>query len=275
MSRRSEPKPHEITIDYWDESEEDAPETFDLELIRPAVFDEVESAAAAFTTRAGGVSAWPFDRLNLGFSTGDEADNVYENRRRLALVMGFAPEQMAVAGQVHGSAVKAVYRRGLYRGYDGLVTRTPGLLLCTTAADCASVLLADATAGIVGACHSGWRGTAARIAAKTVAAMAQGGAAPGRIRAYISPSISADQFYVDDDVAAQFDKAFLYRRFRAKKWRVDLKAAIAAQLRQAGVLPPFIEISPRCTASEYETFFSYRYAQGRTGRMMGVIGLVP
>ncbi len=273
MPRNLPGSPPEIATDHWDAGEENEPGPFILELIRPALFEDLEGVTAAFTTRHGGVSARPFDSLNLGLGTGDDRENVRENRRRLALTMGYAPEQMAVAGQVHGSEVKAVHRSGLHKGCDGLVTRTPGVLLCLTAADCASVLLADDTAGIVGACHSGWRGTAARVAAKTVAAMARLGAEPGRLRAYISPSISADEFVVDEDVAERFGEAFRCRRPGGSKWRVDLKAAIAVQLRQAGVLSSSIEVSLRCTASEHEAFFSYRHAQGRTGRMMGVIGL--
>ena len=241
--------------------------------IQPKVLDALPGIVAGFSTRQGGVSEAPYTSLNLGLSTKDPSENVQANRRRLSEAAGFAPDRLVIAGQVHGSNIKLATEAGLFSGYDGLVTQTPGLLLCISAADCAAVLLADAEARIIGACHSGWRGTVANISEKTVAAMAKLGAAPARLRAYISPCISMKNFEVGPEVAAQFDDAFVHYLPDEPKPRVDLKAVIAAQLEQAGLAPDAIEISPHCTMGETDTFFSYRAENGQTGRMMGFIGL--
>ena len=241
--------------------------------LRPELFRTLPGLVAGFSTRHGGVSRAPYAALNLGLSTDDLPERVQENRRRLFSSVGLSPDRLALAGQVHGAEIKTVDRPGLYRGYDGLVTQTPGLALCISAADCAAVLLADLEAGIVGACHSGWRGTVARIAERTVARMERLGAAPSRLYAYISPCISTEHFEVGEEVAAQFDPAHVYRFPDREKPYVDLKAAIAAQLEQAGVLPARIEVSPHCTFAQTEDFFSYRAEEGETGRMMGFIGL--
>lgn len=242
-----------------------------LDLIRPAALDALPGIAAGFTTRYGGVSAPPFGALNLGFSTGDRKADVQANRRLLARAMGFEPSALAVAGQVHGDAVAHVTQGGTYARRDSLVTDRSGVLLCMMAADCASVLLADPEARVVAACHSGWRGTAARISAKTVSAMTERGADPSRVWAYVSPCISADAFEVSEEVAERFDAAFVDRTH--SRPHVDLKAAIRAQLLEAGVPPGQIEVDPACTHTDSD-FFSYRRDDGRTGRMMGVIGLV-
>lgn len=241
--------------------------------IRPAIFDDQPAVVAGFSTRHGGVSAGPHASLNLGLSTGDAEANVRENRRRLFASVGVAPGRAVVAGQVHGAEIEAVTKPGLYAGRDGLVTRVPNLLLCIGAADCAAVLLADAEAGLVGACHAGWRGAAAGIAEKTVSALKEMGAAPERVRAYVSPCISAEQFEVGPEVAAQFDAPFVVRDPRWDKPHIDLKTAIVAQLRSAGLAAGCIEVSPRCTMSEPDDFFSYRASGGTTGRMMGFIGM--
>ncbi|RMF65337.1 MAG: peptidoglycan editing factor PgeF [Bacteroidetes bacterium] len=241
-------------------------------LLRPALFDGVPGVAAAFTTRHGGVSAPPYASLNLGLSTDDDPAHVHENRRRVAAALGFAPEALALAGQVHGAAVRVVTAPGLYPGFDGLVTATPGLLLGITAADCAAVLLADADAGVVGACHAGWRGTVAGVVPATLDALRTLGARPERLRAYVGPCISARHFEVGPEVAARFDAAFVLRT-PGQKPHVDLKAAVEAQLRQGGIPPDHIEVSARCTFAETHTFFSHRAEHGRTGRMMGLIGL--
>ncbi len=240
-------------------------------LLRPTLLGTLPGLAAGFSTREGGVSPDPYGALNLGMSVGDRREAVAENRRRFFGALGFQPEQAAIAGQVHGDAVRAVAEPGLYPGYDALVTNLPGLLLCITAADCAAVLLADPDARVVGACHAGWRGTVAGIAARTIRAMGQMGAQPGRMRAFVSPCISRDAFEVGPEVAAQFAPAFVEPRAGANP-HVDLKRALHAQLVEAGLAHEHVEVSPHCTAGQPDLFFSHRAQHGRTGRMMGAIG---
>lgn len=240
--------------------------------LRPSYLNALAGIVAGFSTRTGGTSTAPYDSLNLGLSTSDEADHVLTNRQRLCEAVGFDGGQMAIAGQVHGSAVLAVSEPGLYPGYDGLVTATPELLLCISAADCASVLLADAKNRVIGACHSGWRGTVANISQETIQAMQAHGAEPTHIHGYISPCISVTHFEVGEEVAAHFDDSFVVRAPGTKP-HVNLKAALAAQMQQAGIPPSQIHVSHHCTYAETDLFFSYRAEQGTTGRMMGVIGL--
>lgn len=228
--------------------------------------------SAGFSTRHGGVSTGAYNSLNLGLSTDDAEVNVQANRQRFAQALGFSAEHMAIAGQVHGNTVRLVEAPGLYRGVDALVTTTPGLLLSMSAADCAAVLLADADAQVVGACHAGWRGTVAEIAPKTIAQMVALGASTARMHAYISPCISQANFEVGEEVAAHFADAFVDRT-RAKP-HADIKGTLVAQLMEAGIPEAHIEVSPHCTYGEVADFFSYRAEHGVTGRLMGGIGLV-
>lgn len=248
-------------------------ETSTLTTIEPEIFKALPGIVAGFSTRHGGRSAAPYDSLNLGLSTGDAQESVLENRGRLFESLGFRPDQIAVAGQVHGARVKEVTEPGLFPGFDGMVSQKPGILLCISAADCAAVLLVDPEAKIVGACHSGWRGTVARISERTIREMERLGARPERVLAYVSPCISAERFEVGPEVAEQFDDRFVVRQSDAPRPFVDLKGAIRAQLMEVGVEPGSIEVSPHCTFSETDAFFSYRAESGTTGRMMGFIGM--
>lgn len=243
------------------------------EYLTPSLCDDLPGIVAGFSTRHGGTSNGPYATLNLGLSTDDDDAHVAENRRRLFDAAGFSADRLAIAGQIHGHNVLRVTAPGLYPGYDGLVTRTLDLVLCISAADCAAVLLADAASGVVGACHAGWRGAVAGIVPRTVAAMEGLGAVPARLRAYVSPCISLDHFEVGPEVAAQFDPAFVHRQPGKPKPHVDLKATVVAHLEAAGVAPGSIEVSPQCTYAKTDTFFSHRAEQGRTGRMMGFIGM--
>ena len=241
--------------------------------IAPTLFESIPGIAAGFSTRHGGVSDQPFTSLNLGLSTNDEKGNVLENRKRLFESVGFSVDALAITGQVHGDKVLEVNAPGSYVGYDGLITRSKGLLLCLSAADCASVLLVDTENKIVGACHSGWRGTVANITGKTVSMMADLGARPSSMYAYVSPCISKTNFEVGWEVADQFDEAYLYRVSGKEKPHIDLKAAIKDQIISAGIDANRVEISPFCTVGEKNHFFSYRAEQGKTGRMMGFVGM--
>jgi hypothetical protein len=238
-------------------------------LLLPEIFQDQIGITAGFTTRHGGVSSGPFSTLNLGLSTGDDSLLVEENRRRMLAESDLDHGKMAIAGQVHGNRIKSVVAPGLYPGYDALVTRELSIVLCITAADCAVILLADAEAGVIGACHAGWRGTVANIIANTTAEMERIGAEANRIHAYVSPCICVDHFEVGEEVAEKFSDKYVVRRDEWERPHVDLKSAIAQQLAAVSVVR--VEISERCTFSETEIFFSHRAERGVTGRMMGFI----
>ncbi len=245
----------------------------DLRVLHPHDLNE-NGTRAGFSLRHGGVSPSPYYTLNLGLSTGDEAANVYENRRRLFRHAGLSPDHLAIAGQVHGKEVLTINEPGLYPGYDALVSNAREVVLCITAADCAVVLLADVDAGVVGACHSGWRGTVEQAAVHVVAAMEKIGAVVDRMYAYISPCISTEHFEVGREVAAKFDDQYVEERADWSRPHIDLKGVIGDQLVRRGLRGAAIEISPRCTVAETNDFFSHRAENGMTGRMMGYISLV-
>lgn len=242
-------------------------------LLRPEIFADVPSITAGMSTRHGGVSGPPYDTLNLGRHVGDDPTSVEMNRRRFCAAMDTDPAWLGTAGQVHGSTVRVIDAPRHEPFCDALVTTTAGLLLAIGVADCAAVLLADPARGVVGACHAGWRGAARNIAADTVAAMADLGAVPSQLRAYVSPCLSEEAFEVGPAVAARFDDAMVIHPDGADRPHLDLKGCLRRQLERAGVPTEAIEVSPRCTLQETDDFFSYRASAGTTGRMFGALVL--
>jgi polyphenol oxidase len=222
-------------------------------LLRPTRLAEIPGLFAAFTTRR--------------FAGPGEADDAL---RRLAEAEGF--EGVASLRQVHSADVAHVTSGGLVPDHDGLVTATPGLLLRVLAADCVLVLLADPEARVAGACHSGWRGTVAGVAGRTVEAMEDLGARADRLHAYIGPCISAEAFEVGEEVAAQFSPRYVLRRPDWERPHVDLRAAVTAQLHQAGLPEASVEVSEACTLGEQDRFYSYRGEGQAAGRLFGLIG---
>ena len=152
-----------------------------------------------FTTREGGVSEGIFSSMNLSFTRGDDPARVKENYRRAAAALGVPAEHIVCSDQTHTTNVrhvtmddrgKGVFREKDYRDVDGLITDTPGLVLATFFADCVPLFFVDPVRRCIGLSHSGWKGTAARMGARTVEAMPETfGSNPADIRAAIGPSI--------------------------------------------------------------------------------------
>ncbi len=244
-----------------------------LQYYVPDIFKPFPEMTAAESTRFGGVSTLPFQSLNLGLYTEDDPNAVQENRKIFFSRLGFRPEQAAGAKQEHGDHILQVGLPGQYEGYDALVTRSPGILLTVTVADCAPVLIYDPVQKAVGAVHAGWRGTVAGITAKTIGRMVSlFNTNPADCRAFIGSCIGECCFEVGDEVAEHFDKAFKRWNTATGKYHVDIKSANREQLLREGLLAENIEVSPHCTFQNKD-YFSHRRDRGQTGRMLGVIGL--
>jgi purine-nucleoside/S-methyl-5'-thioadenosine phosphorylase / adenosine deaminase len=206
----------------------------------------------AFLNRTGGVSRAPFDSLNLAVRGGDERADVVTNRARAAAAVGFDIADLVLARQVHGADLLEVPRgsSGVLGRADGLVTRVPGPVLGLLSADCAPIVLAgDASVAVL---HGGWRGLAAGIVERGVAAVDRAR------RAWVGPTIRACCYEVGPEVVDAFRRRGLPVDGER---RVDPARAAAAVLEKAGIQ---VAVSDVCTACD-PSYFSYR-RDGTTGR---------
>jgi len=217
---------------------------------------DLDGAGAAFSTRLGGVSEAPFDSLNLGLLTDDDAESVGENRRRLAAALEFEAEQVAFARQVHGTRLIEHPRDGGVEEADGHVIREPGLAALVFTADCLPVAVAGP--GGMAMLHAGWRGLAGGILAAGVKAV-------GATSAAIGPGIGLCCYEVGEEVLESFSDL---GEGVAEGRMLDLAEVARRQLAQAGV--ERVESAGLCTSCEAELFFSHRRDEGRTGRQGGV-----
>jgi hypothetical protein len=235
---------------------------------RPSAADPTR--VLAFSTRRGGVSAPPWDTLNLGLSVGDRPDAVGENRRRLLDRLGLEPSSLASAGQIHGAEVRAVSAPGHQSGCDALFTLTPGITLAVSGADCMCLLYS--APGAVGAAHAGWRGALARTPAAALRAVsAAADVAPEFIHVTLGPCIRSCCYEVGADVARRFPAAAL-RRTDGRLY-LDLPLVARLQLLEAGLPPEAFEDTGECTACQPARYFSHRRDASRTGRLWGLAAL--
>ncbi len=231
-----------------------------------------------FPERTGGVSTGLRASLNLGRRWGDDPDLVDENRRLLAVHVGYDPAQLVATKHVHGTAVWCVGEPLPDPAeFDGLVCDRPGPVLGAFAADCIPMVFADPVARVCGAAHSGWRGTVGGVAANVVARMAECGSRPADVRVALGPSIGPCCFEVGPEVVAEFRAAFGdvpgLVVAGPRKDHLDLRVATRVVLERAGVRAEHVDAAPPCTRCEPERFFSYRRDGKDGGVHMGFIGL--
>jgi YfiH family protein len=237
---------------------------------------------ALCTTRAGGVSAPPFDSFNLGDHVRDDPAHVAANRRILAGMT--APAVPVFLQQVHGTRVLRLHADHIPASQgaqaDACFTTDPGVACTIMVADCLPVLFAHASGRAVAAAHAGWRGLAAGVLEATVQAL-QEAAGPGAISAWLGPCIGPSAFEVGDEVREAFaDPEAARACFVAQgpgKWRADLPALARLRLGKAGLTDLHgNDGSPAwCTATQDSVFFSHRRDAARlgsTGRMAACIG---
>ncbi len=234
-------------------------------MIEATTLAALDGVRHRFFTRQGGVSTGLFTSLNCGYGSADNPDNVRENRRRAAATFGLGETDLLTLHQIHSTQVLTVGAErwtspGAPRA-DGLVTDRPGVALGAMAADCAPVLLADATAGVIGAAHAGWRGALAGVVDATIAAMEKLGARRENIAAVIGPCIGRASYKVGPEFPAPFlaqdeaNAAFFKTAPRAGHFHFDLAGYLKSSVAKAGVA---VEATGHDTLTDEADFFSYR-----------------
>jgi YfiH family protein len=236
--------------------------------------DTVSGAHFAFTDRWGGVSAAPYEELNLGGAVGDDADAVLTNRELAAKSLGLGAGDVVWMNQVHGKDVAVVdgpWRDRPVPEVDAVVTAQRGLALAVLTADCVPVLLADPVAGVVAAAHAGRPGMVAGVVPAALRAMTELGADPARIVARTGPAVCGRCYEVPEAMRAEVT-AVEPTAHAETSWgtpAVDVGAGVHAQLARLGVRDR--EQSPVCTR-ESSDHFSFRRDR-TTGRLAGYVWL--
>ena len=261
-----------------------------------------------FSTRLSGASKIYGGALNLGFTKQDSRLAVERNRRaflkKLGAIENGRPWSLVTLRQIHSDIIQCVgdVPEKILAG-DGLITRTPGIVLAVLTADCLPVILVDTKRRAVGVFHAGWRGTLKRIVEKAVGEMRRCLGTQARdIKAAIGSGIHGCCYEVGAEVRQQFESQFeyaaeLFREVKEsdpirekypllflsarapghselpKKIFLDLVEANRQQLIAAGVLAKNISASPLCTACRTDLLFSHRAERGITGRSMAAVAI--
>ena len=256
----------------------------DVNCLRSSLLDTAKGVHHAFCTRQGGVSEGLHYSLNCGFGTTDDPINVEHNRALALAQLPLLRAELITCNQAHSSNVVFVvdpWDKDEAPIADGMVTNRPNLALGILSADCAPVLLADPSSGIIGAVHAGWRGALAGVIERTIELMAKHGAKVSKIITAIGPCIGLQSYEVDAEFKGLFVKndskneIYFYNGKLEGKYLFDLSSYVKYRLNRVGI--EYVSNLKYDTCADIDKFFSYRRSvltgENDCGRGISLIAL--
>lgn len=202
---------------------------------------------------------------------------VADNKKMFCDSLSIKASNLISPTQTHSTNIEiAQIGESHYPECDALILNNSEQGVFLNFADCTPIILFDKANKIAAIAHAGWRGTAGKIAAKTVDKMVNDfGTKPENILAAIGPTISACCYNVKEDVLIQLletveDKTELTKSRNDEQF-VDLKLINKRQLEEIGVKE--IDVCNYCTVCDNEMFFSYRKENATTNRHSAIIFL--
>lgn len=242
---------------------------------------------------------------------------VYENDKilqqsydKICSVLDFDKNEIVKPHQTHTDKVEIVNESSqIFSEVDGVLTNKKSIALCTTSADCTSLIFYDPVKKVIGDVHSGWRGTLQRIGQKAVKKMIeQYGCDSTDIICCICPHIRKCHFEVEEDVMQMFKKEFgsilgnkkvdctniskmenekksinIFEdrmneiitlgeiKDGVQKYYIDTTLINKLMLKEAGLQESNIIDSGICTVCEKEHFHSHRVDKEKAGRNAAMI----
>ena len=172
-----------------------------------------------------------------------------------------------------------------YENIDGLITDKSNFILCSTSADCISLLFFDPVRKVIANVHSGWKGTLQRISVKTIEKMVENFECEAKnIIVCICPSIRKCHFEVEKTVKDMFLKEFqelgkedlkeiIEEKVVGQKWNIDTVLINKIILKNIGIKEGNIIDSKICTMCNPGILHSYRAERENYGLNTALIGL--
>lgn len=244
----------------------------DLIVIRAEIFEKFPELIFGFSTKPGGVSPEPYC-LNLSNAVGDDPENVSANRNLFFSLLGIDESSITFQNQIHSSVINYSPHPCIFDGCDAVYTDKKNNFLAVGVADCIPVFLYDPVSKVIAGVHSGWKGTHEKILTKTISEIIKKFRInPADLTAFIGPGICSEHYEVGEEVGILFDEKYKHRS--NGKIYLDLKKDNYDQLINSCVKQNSIEVSGLCTFCEKNLLHSYRRDGAKSGRMLGVIGIV-
>lgn len=214
-----------------------------------------------------------FPSSGLSISAGEILTQfeVLTHRQKFAELINIDFGKLKFQKQVHGDRIRIIDSNSIIEESDGMITSEKGLVICISIADCGAVLVYDSENEVIGAVHSGWRGTQQNIVSKLIIMMVENYSSKvENLLTYISPCAGGDLYEVNWDVAQYFPESI--KQISDDKYLFENAKAIKLQLLSSGIKSVNIESANICTISD-TNFHSFRRDKAKSGRMAAFIGM--
>lgn len=241
-----------------------------MKIIESRILSEQKNLIFGFSTKYSEETNVPH-YFNMSYSVGDNNKRVTENRKKFFSELCLDISNVAYQKQIHSDIISKVNKGGYAGESDALITNVKNTALAVSSADCSAIFIYDKKGQVIAGVHSGWRGTVKQILVKTLNILSnEYQCKPENLIAYLSPSISQENYKVGSEVAEQFDSK--YYKASGNKFLLDVAAANYDMLLDYGIPEINIEKSKLCS---YDTDYlhSYRRDGKISGRAFGIIAI--
>lgn len=227
------------------------------------------------------------NEINIQIKDGDKTQLI-QSYKKVTNALGVEWQNIVKPHQTHTDRVESVENASEeFNEVDGVITNKKDIILCTTSADCTSLILYDDVKKVVADVHSGWKGTLKQIGKKAVEKMINDyGCNPKDIICCIGPHIRKCHFEVEEDVMQMFKDEFEFtgrideiietgrRVDGVQKYNIDTTLINKIILEEVGLTKENIIDCGICTVCNSEQFHSYRADRDKSGRNGAFIGMV-
>lgn len=199
---------------------------------------------------------------------------VKENIKTVAKYLNINPKNLIKPTQTHSANIELVTDKKEYDNCDALILNKKDCAIYLNFADCTPVILYDEKNNIAAIAHAGWRGTAQKIAPKTILKMKELFKTQEKdIIALIGPCICFKCFETYDEALNELKNSVKDKKGLFKDNYADLKGINKQQLIEAGVEK--IDVCPYCSVCDNDKFFSYRKENKTKNRHSAVVKIKP
>ena len=207
------------------------------------------------------------------------------NYDRICKCLAIERKSIVRPNQSHLDVVQRVDELGIkYVDVDALVTDKPGINLTLSFADCTPILMYDPVNRAIANIHSGWKGTAKKIATKAIYKMTKEyGTKAENIIVCIGPCIRQCHFEVSDDVKEIYEREFGYLKRnediikpeegKEGKYMVDTTLVNKLIMKEAGIQNKNIYDCNICTVCDSNVIHSFRADKEKSGRNVAILGI--
>ena len=207
----------------------------------------------------------------------DPLDQIrFQEKAILQSLLEIEKKDILFLDQVHQDKIFFIERRfeedfPVVGSGDGFFTPLEKVCLVIRTADCVPVFIFDKKKKILGAVHSGWKGSWLEISAKLVRQLKKNyDSKSSDLKVFILPGIGPQAYEVGQEVAENFSPDCLVKK--ADKFFLNLPKVICQSLEKENISSENILITKICSFTSKKDFFSHR--QGDLGRNLNFAYLI-